>query len=59
MRIPSSAALARVLAQLSVTKVKISVKLCTPDGIVTEKVPHRDKEPYVQARRWRWDDTAD
>ncbi len=50
--------LARVLAQPAVGKVEVSAKLCTPDGLVNEKVPRRDKQAYARARRWRWGDSV-
>jgi ribosomal protein RSM22 (predicted rRNA methylase) len=49
---------ARVLAQPVVSKVEVSVKLCTADGLSVTKVPHRDKTAYARARRWRWGDAA-
>jgi ribosomal protein RSM22 (predicted rRNA methylase) len=49
---------ARVLAQPVVGKADISAKLCTPDGLVTTKVPRRDKAAYARARRWRWGDAV-
>jgi ribosomal protein RSM22 (predicted rRNA methylase) len=49
---------ARVLAQPLVGKAEISAKLCTPAGLVTTKVPRRDKTGYARARRWRWGDAV-
>jgi ribosomal protein RSM22 (predicted rRNA methylase) len=49
---------ARVLAQPEVSKVEVSAKLCTADGLSLAKVPHRDKTAYARARRWRWGDAA-
>jgi ribosomal protein RSM22 (predicted rRNA methylase) len=45
---------ARVLAQPVVSKVEVTAKLCTPDGLVIAKVPRRAKAEYARARRWRW-----
>jgi ribosomal protein RSM22 (predicted rRNA methylase) len=45
---------ARVLAQPEVTKVEVTAKLCTPDGVSIAKVPRRAKAEYADARRWRW-----
>jgi ribosomal protein RSM22 (predicted rRNA methylase) len=45
---------ARVLAQPDITKVEVTAKLCTPDGLVIAKVPRRAKADYARARRWRW-----
>jgi ribosomal protein RSM22 (predicted rRNA methylase) len=47
---------ARVLAQPEVSKVDITAKLCTSDGLVVAKVPRRAKADYARARRWRWGD---
>jgi ribosomal protein RSM22 (predicted rRNA methylase) len=49
---------ARVLAQPLVTKIDVTVKLCTVDGVRIAQVPHRDKTAYARARRWRWGDAA-
>jgi ribosomal protein RSM22 (predicted rRNA methylase) len=48
----------RVLAQPVTTKVEVTAKLCTPDGLVIAKVPHRVKAEYARARRWRWGDAV-
>jgi ribosomal protein RSM22 (predicted rRNA methylase) len=55
-RAPVAARPARVLAQPAVSKVEITAKLCTPDGVTTARVPRRDREAYARARRWRWGD---
>jgi len=49
---------ARVLAQPVVTKVEVSAKLCTSDGLAITKVPRRAKADYARARRWRWGDAV-
>ena len=49
---------ARVLAQPDITKVEVTAKLCTPDGVVFAKVPRRAKADYALARRWRWGDAV-
>jgi ribosomal protein RSM22 (predicted rRNA methylase) len=49
---------ARVLAQPVVTKVEVSAKLCTRQGLAMSKVPRRDKAAYAAARRWRWGDAV-
>ena len=48
----------RVLAQPVVSKVEITAKLCTPEGVALTKVPRRAKAEYASARRWRWGDTV-
>ena len=50
--------LSRVLAQPTVSKVEITAKLCTPNGLNTARVPRRDKAAYAEARRWRWGDVV-
>jgi ribosomal protein RSM22 (predicted rRNA methylase) len=50
---------ARVLAQPVVTKVEVTAKLCTQDGLAIARVPRRAKADYARARRWRWGETAD
>jgi ribosomal protein RSM22 (predicted rRNA methylase) len=57
-RIPVAQHPARVLAQPVVTKVEVTAKLCTPRGVVIEKVPRRAKADYARARRWRWGDAV-
>jgi ribosomal protein RSM22 (predicted rRNA methylase) len=49
---------ARVLAQPVVSKVEVSAKLCTTDGLALTKVPSRAKADYARARRWRWGDAV-
>jgi ribosomal protein RSM22 (predicted rRNA methylase) len=48
----------RVLAQPIVTKVEVTAKFCTPDGLVIAKVPRRARADYARARRWRWGDAV-
>src|ERR1700736_5731722 len=57
-RRPVERRFARVLAQPVVSKIEVSAKLCTADGLSITKVPHRDKTAYARARRWRWGDAA-
>ena len=49
----------RVLAQPTVSKVEITAKLCTPEGVTLAKVPRRAKADYASARRWRWGDAVE
>jgi ribosomal protein RSM22 (predicted rRNA methylase) len=49
---------ARVLAQPRLSKVEVTAKLCTADGLVRARVPHRDRNAYAAARRWRWGGTT-
>jgi ribosomal protein RSM22 (predicted rRNA methylase) len=48
----------RVLAQPAVSKVEITAKLCTPEGLALTKAPRRAKADYAAARRWRWGDAV-
>jgi ribosomal protein RSM22 (predicted rRNA methylase) len=57
-RAPVAQRPARVLAQPVVTKVEVTAKLCTPDGLAIARVPRRDKTAYARARRWRWGDAV-
>jgi ribosomal protein RSM22 (predicted rRNA methylase) len=50
--------LSRVLAQPTISKVEITAKLCTPEGVALTKVPRRAKTDYASARRWRWGDAV-
>jgi ribosomal protein RSM22 (predicted rRNA methylase) len=58
MRAPVARHPARVLAQPAISKVEVTAKLCTPDGLVIARVPHRVKADYAAARRWRWGDAV-
>lgn len=57
-RAPVVARRSRVLAQPDVTKVEVTAKLCTPNGLALAKVPRRAKADYARARRWRWGDAV-
>ncbi|KRR29702.1 small ribosomal subunit Rsm22 family protein [Bradyrhizobium retamae] len=48
----------RVLAQPAISKVEVTAKLCTPEGLTFTKVPRRAKADYATARRWRWGDAV-
>jgi ribosomal protein RSM22 (predicted rRNA methylase) len=49
---------ARVLAQPEVSKVEVSAKVCTADGLAWTRTPRRAKADYARARRWRWGDAV-
>jgi ribosomal protein RSM22 (predicted rRNA methylase) len=57
-RTPVTLRPSRVLAQPHLGKAEVTAKLCTPDGLKSEKVPRRDKTAYARARRWRWGDAV-
>jgi ribosomal protein RSM22 (predicted rRNA methylase) len=57
-RAPVALRPARVLAQPVVTKVEVTAKLCTSDGLAVARIPRRAKADYARARRWRWGDAA-
>ena len=50
---------ARVLAQPVLTKVEVTAKLCTTDGVAITRVPRRAKAEFAAARRWRWGDAVE
>ena len=58
MRAPAARHPARVLAQPVVTKIEVTAKLCTSDGLTIAKLPRRAKADYARARRWRWGDAV-
>jgi ribosomal protein RSM22 (predicted rRNA methylase) len=57
-RAPVATRPARVLAPPVVTKVEVTAKLCTADGLAIARAPRRDKTAYARARRWRWGDAV-
>ncbi|MDO8400888.1 MAG: small ribosomal subunit Rsm22 family protein [Bradyrhizobium sp.] len=57
-RAPAARRPARVLAQPVVSKVEVTAKLCTPEGLAITKVPRRAKADFARARRWRWGDAV-
>jgi ribosomal protein RSM22 (predicted rRNA methylase) len=57
-RAPAPRHPARVLAQPVVSKVEVTAKLCTTEGLVFARVPRRAKADYAAARRWRWGDAV-
>jgi ribosomal protein RSM22 (predicted rRNA methylase) len=57
-RTPVALRRSRVLAQPHLGKAEVTATLCTPDGLRSEKVPHRDKTAYARTRRWRWGDAV-
>jgi ribosomal protein RSM22 (predicted rRNA methylase) len=57
-RAPLAMRPARVLAQPVVSKVEVTAKLCTPEGLVVSRTPRRAKADYAIARRWRWGDAV-
>ncbi len=57
-RMPTALRPSRVLAQPHLGKAEVTAKLCTSDGLRSERVPHRDKTAYARARRWRWGDAV-
>jgi ribosomal protein RSM22 (predicted rRNA methylase) len=58
-RTPAARHSARVLAQPVVTKIEVTAKLCTRDGLAITKVSRRAKAEFARARRWRWGDAVD
>jgi ribosomal protein RSM22 (predicted rRNA methylase) len=58
-RVPVAQHPARVLMQPVVSKVEVSAKLCTSDGLALTRIPSRTKTDYARARRWRWGDAVE
>jgi ribosomal protein RSM22 (predicted rRNA methylase) len=47
---------ARVLAPPAVTKIAVTAKLCTAQGLVVDAAARRDRDAYRQRKSWRWGD---
>lgn len=47
---------ARVLAPPKIAKSAITAKLCTGDGLVTDRAGRREADAYRRRRSWRWGD---
>jgi ribosomal protein RSM22 (predicted rRNA methylase) len=58
MRAPAARHPARVLAQPVVSKIEVTAKLCTSEGLTIARLPRRAKADYARARRWRWGDAV-
>jgi ribosomal protein RSM22 (predicted rRNA methylase) len=58
MRAPIAARPSRVLAQPDLSKVEVTARLCTSDGLTLARIPRRAKAHYAVARRWRWGDAV-
>jgi ribosomal protein RSM22 (predicted rRNA methylase) len=58
-RVAAARPVARVLAQPVVTKIEVTAKLCTPDGLAITSVSRRAKGEFARARRWRWGDAVE
>jgi ribosomal protein RSM22 (predicted rRNA methylase) len=57
-RAPAPMRPSRVLAQPVMTKVAISAKLCTDQGVVAATAPRRDKSAYARYRKLDWGDAV-
>jgi ribosomal protein RSM22 (predicted rRNA methylase) len=57
-RAPATVHPARVLRQPDFSKVEVTAKLCTTEGLAIAKVPRRAKAEYARARHWRWGDAV-
>jgi ribosomal protein RSM22 (predicted rRNA methylase) len=57
-RTPPAQRPVRMLAQPLVTKIAVTAKICTPDGIEATSIPHRDKAAYKRAKKWDWGDAV-
>jgi ribosomal protein RSM22 (predicted rRNA methylase) len=57
-RAPVATRPSRVLAQPDLSKVEVTAKLCTPEGLTLARIARRAKADYALARRWRWGDAV-
>ncbi|MDB5567606.1 MAG: SAM-dependent methyltransferase, partial [Tardiphaga sp.] len=57
-RAPARQRPSRVLAQPVATKVAISAKLCTKDGVIAAVAPRRDRAAYARYRKLDWGDAV-
>jgi ribosomal protein RSM22 (predicted rRNA methylase) len=57
-RTPAQQRPARVLAQPVVTKVAVTAKLCTDDGLSIATIARRDKSAYARYRKFDWGDAV-
>jgi ribosomal protein RSM22 (predicted rRNA methylase) len=55
---PPVPAFDRVLAPPHATKSAITTKLCTPEGLIMDVAPRRDRDAYKARRNWRWGDAV-
>ncbi len=55
-RTAPAARVSRVLAQPTLTKIAVTAKVCTPQGLEIVTAPRRDKAFYARARKWDWGD---
>jgi ribosomal protein RSM22 (predicted rRNA methylase) len=58
-RAPAARHPARVLAQPVLSKVEVTAKLCTAEGVLIARLPRRARADYARARRWRWGDAVE
>ena len=57
-RAPTAPRPSRVLAQPLTTKIAITAKLCTKDGVIAAVAPKRDKAIYSKFRKLDWGDAV-
>jgi ribosomal protein RSM22 (predicted rRNA methylase) len=57
-RTPVAQRPSRVLAQPLTTKIAISAKLCTNEGVIAATAPRRDKAMYAKFRKLGWGDAV-
>lgn len=55
-RAPCARPAARVLAKPKLTKIAVTTKLCTAQGVVVEEAARRDKAAYGAAKKRDWGD---
>ncbi len=57
-RAPVAHRASRVLAQPNVTKIAVTAKLCTRDGLQIAAAPKRDKDAYRRFKKLDWGDAV-
>jgi ribosomal protein RSM22 (predicted rRNA methylase) len=57
-RTPVTQRLTRVLAQPVTTKIAVTAKLCTGEGVIAAVAPRRDKAAYAKFRKLDWGDAV-
>ncbi|WP_371420255.1 small ribosomal subunit Rsm22 family protein [Tardiphaga sp.] len=57
-RAPVAQRPSRVLAQPVTTKIAITAKLCTDEGVIAANAPRRDKALYAKFRKLDWGDAV-
>jgi ribosomal protein RSM22 (predicted rRNA methylase) len=57
-RVKFELAKARVIAPPMTTKIAVTLKLCSAEGITEQQIASRDKQAYKQVKKLEWGDTV-